>query len=267
METIIYLKIKKGTDCKENPFLHLRLYRDICFPEEGRQILLVKIPPESARGQKEQIKELCSYLVPFYGYSTDILTVFDEEFRDLIVRSGFRKQWEENWPYRSYCDYHQKEYCEFLLKKGMKRVCRNRLRIYVIGYREFVPQILKDYLNRMEMLTFFVRDRAPEHLETYLDTLCFEEGIAAVLREYPETEFSGLRPDCGTGAVVIDLSGEEKVIPSDHTKDAVWIDMDSCTAKKKKIQARIPETMYFSMKDSWRSLDTGNKNGYNTIVN
>ena len=147
-------------------------------------------------------------------------------------------------------------------EQGMQQV-----HMYVLGYESFVPEVIATFLMKIKTLTFLLPQSLWEEcgLEDYREILCEEEGLATGLQMLEEPRaYKGLRLKCLTPALVLDLSGEEKVQPDGSGRDVFWIDMDSQEAKRRKIASGSAETAYFSMKEEWRRLDTVGKNGYNT---
>ena len=228
-------------------------------------MLHVTIPWNIDRSYACWPRELARYLIPFFGYSSTVETVCDHSVERWRKEKNCEKQWEAVWAYPAYTDYHRKEFADVLLGKGMERVRERQADFYVMGYEEFVPKVLAPYYKKMRTLTFFVSGKVPWQLEAYLQELSREEGIAADLKVSEDRSgYRNLRPEISEGSVVLDLSGEEKIMSADTAKGGIWIDMDSLESKKRKILTNSAETAYFSMKEEWGRLDTANKNGYNT---
>jgi hypothetical protein len=182
-----------------------------------------------------------------------------------MKEKGDGYKWEDIWPYPEYADYHRRVYADMLLYKGLERITAPQASFYVMGYEEFVPQILAPHMKKIRNLTFFVAGKVPELLEDYLRELSEEEGLAADLRVTEEgTGYRRLRPECEPQSVILDFSGEERLVPAGGNADTVWIDLGSSEIKKQKILTKSAETAYFSMKEEWGRLDTVSKNGYNT---
>ena len=212
-------------------------------------------------------EQLMGYLPPFLRYSTSIDTVIPESVKRRLVLMQ-KEEWQKRWLYPLYREYHRVEYGHFLMKKAMDFLCRNEkkqipLHVYVLGYEEFVPQIIQPYMRRIRGIICYTAGRQ-RALEEYVEVLCEEEGLAADCRLLQGEEMSRLRLICEKPAVVLDLTGEEKVIPVKVREPLAWIDMDANEGKRAKIEGRFPKTMYFSMKEEWGILDTMDKNGYNT---
>lgn len=269
MDTIIYLKAERQIECTCEDtvsMFHIMPVRMWEVPQgmgggmDNLQILYVTIPLCTGRKWGSPM-QLAAYLVPFFGYSTSIETILHSSM-DRYLLKECREEWQHSWPYPIFREYRRLEYGQFLMGKGMEYFTE-LINVYVLGYEEFTPQMLKPYLKKIKSLTFFVTE-GQCGLEDYLENLYEEEGLAADCRILLQKEFCRLRLWCEGTALVIDFSGEEKIIPSSVNGRLVWLDMDSNETKKRKIEGRCAESAYFSMKEAWGRLDTAWKNRYNT---
>ena len=298
MDTIVYLKMEERTkeegQPRKMPAFHIRQIKGQYGMEEGRQLLLVTIPREIHRQYRNWPAELVAYLFPFLGYSASIETVTDPSVISWLEEKQLKEQWEREWIYPPYLDYYREEYAVYLMDRAVKYLNRangqmlpdkvqsmQQMHVYVLGYEHFVPEVIKPYLQCIRTLTFIVPEKTAEahdgsrqthtggyNLEEYLEVLCEEEGLAASLRTLQMPRgFRGLRLPCVKPALILDLSGEEKVLPENGGQSVSWVDMDAFEHKSYRIKASNAETAYFSMKEEWRSLDTERKNRYNTYVN
>lgn len=250
---------------KELAVFHIRQCKGQCGLGEGTQLLFVTIPWEADLQYRCWPVELAAYLQPFFGYSASVETVVDRSVIGWMEEKKLKKQWEQSWCYPQYRDYHRIEYAAYLVEQAMK--CIRQVHMYVLGYESFVPEVIAPFLKSIKTLTFLLPQSLWDEceLEDYREILCEEEGLAASLRILEEPRaYKGLRLYCLTPALVLDLSGEEKVLPDGSGRDVFLIDMDSQEAKRRKIESGSAETAYFSMKEEWRRLDTVGKNGYNT---
>lgn len=280
MDTIIYLKIKRrqSSPVEEPALFHIRPFKMWEMPErlgggmDSLKLLHVTLP-EAVKNSPKWPMELSSYLTPFFGYSASITTILHDSVEHLLPETK-KEDWWRYWPYPLYREYQQPEYARFLVGRGVeylqqektpegKKEAAQLMHFYILGYKEFVPRILEPYLKQIKTLTFFVAGKQ-NGLEEYLEDLYEEEGLAADRRILEEKELRRLRPQCTGPALVLDLSGEERIVPSGTEGRLAWIDMDSNEAKRRRIQGRYAETAYFSMKVAWGSLDTVDKNRYNT---
>lgn len=270
MDTIIYLKMDKRQR-QELPVFHMNLLRSSecqTLILEGMQILYVTIPWDIEKRYACWPKELPGWLLPFFGYSASIETIYDLNVEKWLKEKGMRAEWEKLWPYPVYREYHRAEYAKILFKKGMEQFGQEQVHCFVLGYENYVPQILASFFKRIRTLTFIVAGECPMQLTDYLEELAWEEGVAANVQELSDKAgYRKLRLQCDTPALVLDFTGEEKVAPTGAVQSLIWIDMDSLEAKKHKILVKSGETVYFSMKEEWGRLDTVDKNRYNTLVN
>ena len=235
---------------------------------EGIQILYVTIPWDIEKRYACWPRELLYWLVPFFGYSASIETVYDFSVEKWLKEKGMWADWEKLWPYPTYREYHRPEYAKALFAKGMEQFGHKQVHCYVLGYESYMPQILTSFFRRIRTLTFIIAGEYPVQLTDYLEALAWEEGLAASAQQLQDkTGYRRLRLECDTPALVLDFTGEEKVAPASAVQSLIWIDMDSLEAKKHKILVKSRETVYFSMKEEWGRLDTVSKNGYNTLVN
>ena len=283
-----------GEQLKEPALFHIRQCKGQWGLTEGTQLLCVTIPWEADLQYRCWPVELKAYLQPFFGYSSSIETVVDHSVTGWIKEKKLKEQWEQSWCYPQYRDYHRIEYAAHLVERAMKYLLARyqakqyqaaqyqsvkypytdakgqgmqQVHMYVLGYESFVPDVIAPFLNKIKTLTFYLPQSLLEEcgLEDYREILCEEEGLAAGLQILEEPRaYKGLRLCCLTPALVLDLSGEEKVQPDSSGRDVFWVDMDSQEAKRRKIAWGSAETAYFSMKEEWRRLDTVGKNGYNT---
>lgn len=259
---------------KEPAVFHIRQCREKWGIGEGRQLLFVTIPRQADLQYHSWPEELTAYLQPFFGYSASIESVADRSVIRWMEEKKLKEKWEQEWCFPQYKDYHRMEYAAYLLNRAVKGMCAGaqgqellQMHLYVLGYESFVPEVIAPYLNQIRALTFLLPRRTWEEcgLEEYREMLCEEEGLAAGLRILEEPRgYKGLRLQCFTPALVLDLSGEEKLLPDGSGRDVFWVDMDAQEPKRRKIESVSAETAYFSMKEEWRRLDTAGKNGYNT---
>ncbi len=248
---------------RENQFEASRLL----IPEDI-QILYVTIPWDIQKRYVCWPRELPGWLFPFFGYSASMETVMDQSVEKWLREHDCRADWERFWPYPAYGEYHRLEYAEVLFVKAMEKLAAKQVHCYVLGYEDFVPQVLAPFLRRIKALTFIIAENIPGKLTEYLENLAWEEGLAASLQHLEDkTGYRRLRLECHEETVVLDFTGEEKAAPVNASKSIAWIDMDSKEMKKHRILMNSRETVYFSMKEEWGRLDTAGKNGYNTIVN
>ena len=292
MDTIIYVKAKRYSEEDEalrtfhiTPVKMWEVPHDLGGGMENLQLLYVTIPTGMAADREEVVREvspkahkkgksagvdikgrwiaqLAAYFVPFFGYSASIETIVHSSAERYLLKEC-REQWQQNWVYPVFRDYRRPEFGQFLVGRGMAYLTPESVQVCVLSYQGFLPQLLKPYLKQIKSLTFFVTE-GQDGLEAYLEMLYEEEGLAADLRILTQKEFCRLRPLCVGPTLVIDFSGEEKIIPSSVKGKLAWIDMDSNEGKKDKIMGRYAETAYFSMKEEWGRLDTAWKNRYNT---
>ena len=285
MDTIIYLKMDKRQRMQELPVFHMNQLReeqlkdnqvarrerdvsDASLIPEGIQLLYVTIPWDIEKRYAYWFRELPGWLTPFFQYSASIETVCDFSVERWLKEKGMKADWEKIWPYDIYREYHRPEYAKALLVKGMEQFAHKQVHCYVLGYENYMPQILMPFIRRIRTLTFCIAGEQPAQLTDYLEELAWEEGLAATVRQLEDKAgYRRLRLECATPALVLDFTGEEKVAPAGAFQSLVWIDMDSIEVKKHKILIKSRETTYFSMKEEWGRLDTVSKNGYNTIVN
>lgn len=270
MDTIIYLKMDKRQR-QELPVFHINLLRSgdcQTLILEGMQILYVTIPWNIEKRYACWPRELPGWLLPFFGYSASIETIYDLNVEKWLEEKGMRDEWEKLWPYPAYREYHRPEYAKALFSKGMEQFGQKQVHCFVLGYENYMPQILASFFKRIRTLTFIIAGECPVELVEYLEELAWEEGLAAKVQELSDkTGYRILRLQCDTPALILDFTGEEKVAPTGAVQSLIWIDMDSLEAKKHKILVKSGETVYFSMKEEWGRLDTVDKNGYNTLVN
>ncbi len=232
---------------------------------ESIRLLLVTVPWDIDTCYSCWPAELSRYLIPFFGYSSCVETVCHVTVERWMKEKGGGTRWEDIWPFPEYTDCHRRMYADLLLQKGLERVTALRVPFCVFGYEQFVPRILAPHLKKIKKLTFFVVGRVPELLEEYLRELSQEEGLVADLRVLEaEIGYRRLRPECEPQSVILDFSGEERLVPAAGTAGIIWIDLDSSEIKKQKIITKSVETAYFSMKEEWGRLDTVGKNRYNT---
>lgn len=275
MDTIIYLKMSNratGSQRESPPVFHLRLLKLWELPEyadrmDSLQILYVTLPPEVGQSPGWPGR-LLPYLVPFFGYSASIATVYQEKLLRYLPEI-MKEEWQRSWPYPIYEDYRRVEYAGLLVRKGMaylqvgKTPGRELIHFYVLGFEAFVPEVLNPYLKYIGKLTCYTADHG-ELLEEYAEALYEAEGLAADCRLCEPKELRRLRLKCAGPALVLDMTGEEQVVLSACDGRIVWIDLDANQAKRRRIGGKSPETAYFSMKEEWESLDTADKNEYNT---
>lgn len=248
------------------PVFHINQLRD--QTREDLRLLYVTVPWDIEKRYACWFRELPGWLIPFFGYSSSIETVCDITLEQWLKEKGMKEEWVKLWPYVSYREYHRLEYARVLFAKGMEQFGGQQIHCYVLGYEDYVPQILAPFFRRLRTLTFIIAGEHPMQLERYLEQLAWEEGLAASLQRLEDkTGYRRLRLECAAPALVLDFTGEEKVAPAGAFQSLVWIDMDSIEAKKHKILVKSRETTYFSMKEEWGRLDTVSKNGYNTLVN
>lgn len=293
MDTIIYLKMnrKQGADTLHGilPAFHIREVRG------ETHLIYLEIPVELAESESAWPGRLAAYLYPFVKSSVSADTVLDTSVSNWLGSRGLQKWWEHSWPYPEYQDYRRLEYAQLLLKKAMAQAkaacqkkqgstengsienggCRKKqnypVHVYVLGYEEYVPMLLAPYTSEIKTLTF-VESRPGMQLEEYLETLYEEEGLAASRQMLMKGQsYRTARILWQLPAVVLDLTGEERLIPAGSGQGIFWIDMDSREEKRRRLEARCSSLTYFSMKEEWRSgsfaLDTVPENGYNTEVN
>ena len=287
METIIYLKIAGRSDeencAVQNPFCHICPVKNVTCLPDGDQLLMIEVPAE-AEPTAAWVCELEAYVKPFWGYSVSIETVTDSTFDRWLLRKGGQSVWRASWPFVSYSGFHRSEYAAYLLQRAVEQAKRHEVFekkefcFCVIGYEACLPAILAPYMMRTGKLRLLMSaqeyERAqslqPSELqpEEYLDRLSAAEGIAAHCQILSGSRgYAGYRLSTSTSEIVLDLSAHPGFLPERTCDRLYWIDMDASEEKRRRIQQICPQISYFSMKEEWRTLDTGRKNGYNTIVN
>lgn len=289
MDTIIYLRMNRKWEQNARqdifPAFHIHEVKGephlICV-EIPRQLAETEPQVPSYR-KKSWPARLAAYLYPFVKNSASADTVLDRTVSLWLDSRGLWEWWEQSWPYPEYRDYRRPEYARLLFQKGMEQIraeqenqsgCgkRNRqVQVYVLGYEDYVPELLSPYAARIKSLTF-VEKAYNIRLEEYLELLYEEEGLAASCQLLMEGRpYRTMRLSWQSPAVVLDLTGDERLMPSGNGQGLFWIDMDSQEEKRRRLKAGCSRLTYFSMKEEWRSsslvLDTVPENGYNTEVN
>ena len=235
------------------PLFHFRLEKD--NPAKGIPALLYISLPWA----RMDPWELSAYLPPFLGYSSSIDTVYDSSVENWLGKRGLRVWWHQHWPYPEYEDYRRKEYARYLLERGAdgkksganpesgpgEELLRHFL---VLGYAPFLPELLEPYLKGMKSLSFLTGREEPE-LERFVETVYEEYGLAVSCRVPMERRFL-VQPECPRPSLILDLSGESRLSPVNVAEGSVWLDMDSCEEKRRRIEG-CGRLSYFSMKKEW----------------
>lgn len=191
-------------------------------------------------------------------------TVYDISLEKWLREEGCTEWWKEYWPYPEFDGYHEFPYAEELLAYG------HSPHFLILGYDRLVPELILSHIRKMKSLRLIL-DYLPKDLEGFLEDLYEEYGLAATFQLLPETQehpYRSARILCSRPSVVLDFSGEGRMLTSGVVKDSVWLDMDSMEEKRRRIEERDTGILYISLKKQWaQGLDTPIKNRYNTEVN
>lgn len=207
------------------------------------------------------LETLSPYLT---GYAAQY-TVYDGNMEPEHLPAGGRL-WHRIWRLPELTDFREEAFARELLS-------RCRLPHYlVLGWHDMVPGLLWERARRMKSLRFLV-EKPVDRLEDFAEAVDEEYGLTVAVQELTETAgnsrsaFAKARPACPVPAVVLDFSGEARLLTDQVTRGSVWLDMDSSEEKRRRIEGRDTGLLYFSMKKLWKQagmLDTMGKNRYNT---
>lgn len=218
--------------------------------------------------------ELRDYLVPFYGYSSSIDTVYDRSLSRWLKKRKLQGWWQGNWPYPEYRDFFRQEYAERLLHQGISKT-GSKQHFLILGFVDFLPKLLRRSLAHIKSIQLLVKEEN-EAVEAFIEDVYEEYGIAVNCRE--QESFENMRLACPNPTVILDFTGAEKISAIDAAPGSAWLDMGSLDEKRRRIEAQGGSISYFSVKKEWElsakqylrqempllTLDTAYKNEYNT---
>lgn len=212
------------------------------------------------------VEGLFETLSPYLAGCSARYTVYGEEMEPKRLPEGSGGLWHQLWRLPELTDFREEAFARELLSQ-----CR--LPHYlVVGWHDTVPELLWERARHMKSLRFLV-EKPVDELEDFAEAVDEEYGLAVTVQELPETDgdgrsaFKKARPVCPVPAVVLDFSGEARLLTDQVARGSVWLDMDSSEEKRRRIEGRDTGLLYFSMKKLWKQagmLDTMGKNRYNT---
>lgn len=212
------------------------------------------------------VEGLFETLSPYLAGCSARYTVYGEEMEQKRLPEGSGGLWHQLWRLPELTDFREEAFARELLSQ-----CR--LPHYlVVGWHDTVPELLWERARHMKSLRFLV-EKPVDELEDFAEAVDEEYGLAVTVQELPETDgdgrsaFKKARPVCPVPAVVLDFSGDARLLTDQVARGSVWLDMDASEEKRRRIEGRDTGLLYFSMKKLWKQagmLDTMGKNRYNT---
>lgn len=194
---------------------------------------------------------LLAEMKPFLEDNNQCFTVYDETMEKWLGRQeqDFREVWNQLWPYPVLEDFRE----ECFIRELFAGSC---LAHYVVlGFDTSLPEMLVQRARHMKSLQFYVNSLSEYHqelLEEFLEDFYEDYGIAAGVQEREERA----RLICHLPSVILDFSGEAKILTADVAKGSIWLDMDSMEEKRRRLEERNTGITYLSIKKLWKMAGT-----------
>jgi|GEM_PF-6921805 len=208
-------------------------------------------------------------LLPYLGDSDNCYTVYDESVVRWLRKGGWEEVWKQYWPFPVFSGYREQFFVNELLKQGRLS------HLVILGFEQYVPDLVTGHVRYLKSLRILI-DYEPKQLEEFLEVLYEETGLTASCEVLPEADedaspYRNLRLKCPVPSLILDFSGETRILTTDIARGSIWLDADAMEEKRRRMEERNTGIQYLSSKKLWKSagftLDTPIKNGYNTEVN
>lgn len=183
-----------------------------------------------------------------------ISCVYEDSLRRELGKEVNRKLWRTYWNVLEFEDYRDWKWVQKLMPHAVHDY------YVIVGFAPYMSEILYSKARQMRGVRWILPEKQyNQNMQDFLDEFYEETGLV-IETELISSEsihpWAGVYITSSHPVNVLDFSGEERISACGVPQGSVWIDMDSREEKCRRMEARNPGVLYFSLKKTWKQAKT-----------